>query len=308
MGSTSKHGLRYPESTVLANTLHTRIKDLADDTDLQLNYYNGTFQRYTNLCEFNDGNANLAGYIVIQTNLTYTNVMTKLAVQGYTYDPKNNLIDLEFTFYPYALDGNVYGYDYVNSGSWHPGSAGIYNRNSDGKVAIVIGADSQAGYLFQYPKFVVHGMFSLNSVPLANLQSGWSVSRISAATLASSYTSKRDLGAKYGAGDDTGWIALPTQNNWSSYGVDYPARYRRDAGWVTVEGLVAKSIAATTSDTVATLPSGFRPEKNVIFNCATPTTPFGAYVYANASGTIVIGNGASATWTSMSGIRFKAHQ
>lgn len=35
MGITSK-GLRYPESTVLANTLHTRIKELADDANTQL--------------------------------------------------------------------------------------------------------------------------------------------------------------------------------------------------------------------------------------------------------------------------------
>ena len=35
MGTTSK-GLRYPEGTVLGNTLHTRIKELADDTNTQL--------------------------------------------------------------------------------------------------------------------------------------------------------------------------------------------------------------------------------------------------------------------------------
>jgi hypothetical protein len=35
MGTTSK-GLRYPEATVLGNTLHTRIKELADDMNSQL--------------------------------------------------------------------------------------------------------------------------------------------------------------------------------------------------------------------------------------------------------------------------------
>lgn len=35
MGTTSK-GLRYPEATVLGNTLHTRIKELADDMNTQL--------------------------------------------------------------------------------------------------------------------------------------------------------------------------------------------------------------------------------------------------------------------------------
>ena len=35
MGVTSK-GLRYPEATVLANTLHTRIKELADDVNAGL--------------------------------------------------------------------------------------------------------------------------------------------------------------------------------------------------------------------------------------------------------------------------------
>lgn len=35
MGTTSK-GLRYPEGTVLANTLHTRIKELADDANTQM--------------------------------------------------------------------------------------------------------------------------------------------------------------------------------------------------------------------------------------------------------------------------------
>lgn len=36
MGTTANRGLRYPESTVLANTLHTQIKNLADDVDAQL--------------------------------------------------------------------------------------------------------------------------------------------------------------------------------------------------------------------------------------------------------------------------------
>jgi hypothetical protein len=35
MGTTTK-GLRYPESNVLGNTLHTRIKELADDTNREL--------------------------------------------------------------------------------------------------------------------------------------------------------------------------------------------------------------------------------------------------------------------------------
>lgn len=35
MGTTSQ-GLRYPESTVLANTLHTQIKNLADDVDAKI--------------------------------------------------------------------------------------------------------------------------------------------------------------------------------------------------------------------------------------------------------------------------------
>jgi hypothetical protein len=36
MGTTPRRGLRYPESTVLANTLHTQIKNLADDVDAAL--------------------------------------------------------------------------------------------------------------------------------------------------------------------------------------------------------------------------------------------------------------------------------
>ncbi len=36
MGTTSKLGLRYPEGTVQANTLHTHIKNLADDVDAKL--------------------------------------------------------------------------------------------------------------------------------------------------------------------------------------------------------------------------------------------------------------------------------
>lgn len=35
MGTTTK-GLRYPEANVLGNTLHTRIKELAEDTNTQL--------------------------------------------------------------------------------------------------------------------------------------------------------------------------------------------------------------------------------------------------------------------------------
>lgn len=36
MGTTTNRALRYPEGTVLANTLHTHIKNLADDVDAQL--------------------------------------------------------------------------------------------------------------------------------------------------------------------------------------------------------------------------------------------------------------------------------
>lgn len=36
MGTTTNRALRYPEGTVLSNTLHTQIKNLADDVDAQL--------------------------------------------------------------------------------------------------------------------------------------------------------------------------------------------------------------------------------------------------------------------------------
>jgi len=310
MGSTSKRGLRYPESTVLANTLHTRIKELAEDTELQLDYtaMAGGFQRYDNLAMYQEATANLPGYIVIQTNLTYLNTMTRLHIQGMTYENNNNIIDLLINFYPYSSASAVGNVDATNNGTHSFKSIGIYHRNSDSKIAVVLETWSPTTF-WQYPKLVVDGMFAHTAVdPATVLASGWSISR---QTSLAAYTSRATLNyGRWAKGDDTGWIALPTQNSWSAYSPSFPARYKREGGWVTVEGLIAKSIAVTGGDIFATLPPGFRSFTQQIFLCAVLTSPYACQIYSPtpATGEMRIQAGANATWTSLSGIHFQAEQ
>jgi hypothetical protein len=78
------------------------------------------------------------------------------------------------------------------------------------------------------------------------------------------------------AGDAVGpepWNALSFVGPWASYHADWPAgTYRRDArGRVYLRGLVAKPGAPTpaTNDTIAVLPTRYRPRARLLFPVAT---------------------------------------
>lgn len=48
MGTTTNRGLRYPEGVALGNTMHTQIKNLADDVDAKFQFPNVRYQMRTN--------------------------------------------------------------------------------------------------------------------------------------------------------------------------------------------------------------------------------------------------------------------
>jgi hypothetical protein len=83
----------------------------------------------------------------------------------------------------------------------------------------------------------------------------------SGALFRGSFTIPVALTVAYGGNPaaDTGWINMPLANGWGTWdagGWGVP-QYRRKDGWVSFRGLIS-SMTATT-DTMATLPVGFRP-------------------------------------------------
>jgi hypothetical protein len=106
---------------------------------------------------------------------------------------------------------------------------------------------------------------------------------------------------------------------WSDYGSGWsPAGYTLDAaGWVTLRGLIAKSTALTSSDTIAVLPAGFRPAGNELFACFSSDSAMGTQIMrvdVNSSGVINTTTAeavpnystrSSVGYLSLSGIRFQ---
>lgn len=263
MGTTSKRGLRYPDATTLANTLHTRIKELADDTELNLDYVSmGGVQKVENLAGFSESGNNVSGYLVVQTNFTYLNIMQQLFIRGWNYIAPNNIIDLSIVMYPFSTSSSIANLDVVNKGSMNFKSIGIYTRNSDAKIAIALELDVPSG-LMQYPKLWVDGMFAHTLQPPSSYQTGWSITRqadLSAYTLSRAVT-KGLLATGY----DSGWVNATYLNSWATYGGSYaPAGYRRQGSLVQVRGLVAGGVIGTATP-IFNLPVGFRPNYGRLF-------------------------------------------
>lgn len=103
------------------------------------------------------------------------------------------------------------------------------------------------------------------------------------------------------------WRAPTFLNSWVNYNTaNYlGARYRREGGVVTVEGLIASgTISATSTGNAFILPAGYRPSGTMIFGTASSAgTQSSIYVYSTGDVRIVSG---STSWTSLNNIRFRA--
>lgn len=101
-------------------------------------------------------------------------------------------------------------------------------------------------------------------------------------------------------------IAPELLNGWTDYNpTTYePCSYFKDScGVVHLSGMVAGG--TTTAGTgLFTLPVGYRPEKTEIYLCITSGGT--GSIRIDATGNVILRSGANATWTSLSGIAFKA--
>lgn len=99
-------------------------------------------------------------------------------------------------------------------------------------------------------------------------------------------------------------------NSWGNYGGDFQvARYFRDkCGIVHIEGLLKNDYAAGRwgiSMTTFQLPSGYLPDKRLVFLNFCQTSPYVGRVDVDVGGQVYAVSGAG-QWLSVSGISFRA--
>lgn len=103
------------------------------------------------------------------------------------------------------------------------------------------------------------------------------------------------------------WEPLVLANTWSNYEGSYArAAYTKTrSGVVLLKGLIQKSSAAVSSEIIATLPEGYRPDGGtLLFGTGThPNVTGRADVWANGQVRLIDGNAA---WFSLDAIRFVA--
>jgi hypothetical protein len=98
-------------------------------------------------------------------------------------------------------------------------------------------------------------------------------------------------------------------NGWANYGLGYKnATYRKDNGFVTVEGLVKSGTFSTGSTgTIFTLPAGYLPGAQHIFNQMSDVGHARVDVLTTGEVRAMAAyNGGSNNWVSLAGIRFRA--
>lgn len=102
-------------------------------------------------------------------------------------------------------------------------------------------------------------------------------------------------------------VFFPTyQNSWVDYDTTThgPAYYAKNkAGFVEIGGLI-KNGTTTAGTVLFNLPSGYRPPIKLIFSSLAVNAV--CNIAVNTAGDVLADNGANATWTSLSNIRFTA--
>lgn len=103
---------------------------------------------------------------------------------------------------------------------------------------------------------------------------------------------------------DSGWQTPTLATNWTDYDTgNASVQYKKDAlGNIVIKGLAKKSVALAYSDTIFTLPVGYRPTKQQLF--ASVGNDAFASIGITTAGVVALRAGGSATWTSLAGIIF----
>lgn len=112
---------------------------------------------------------------------------------------------------------------------------------------------------------------------------------------------------RLGDGVQPAWTAATLLHGWANFGAgNADAQFYKDSlGVVRLRGVI-KSGTTTPGTTIFTLPAGYRPVVNNPVAC----TANGAHceLTINASGNVDTAAGASAVYTSLAGITFRAEQ
>lgn len=101
-----------------------------------------------------------------------------------------------------------------------------------------------------------------------------------------------------------GAVQVPTLNGgWINYGAGYRgAEYRVDPqGRVTIEGMVQAPSGSSTTLTLFTLQTGYRPPAQLVFTCMGAGGPFRVDVLPDGSVNLT---GANVVFASLSGVSF----
>jgi hypothetical protein len=96
------------------------------------------------------------------------------------------------------------------------------------------------------------------------------------------------------------------QNSYAAYNPGYadPSFYRDPWGHVFLDGLVKRTGAPVTGETIYLLPGGYRPQKAEVFDVLTDTGL--GRVDIAASGAVAYISGGT-VWISLSGLNFRAY-
>lgn len=129
------------------------------------------WKRYYEILNHFNGNPNVSGSLVIQTNMPFGAYMTNLRITGYQYLTNAADIDLSIAFYAYGTGPQFLSHGVVNKGSVDISQVRLMRRTSDNLIAIVIDV---AGGTWQYPRIQVDGQFAFFK-PADSELSGWTV-------------------------------------------------------------------------------------------------------------------------------------
>lgn len=292
--TTPRHGLPYPTSTDPLHTYDDILKSLAETMDEKLDVRRHTngLKYAKNLAYYEESQASLTGWIVIQTNMVMGYHMMRYDIKGYTYWPYNNIIDLSITMYDFTPDNTFYNYEVNNKGSMNFTEIRLLTRTSDGKLAIALYPDT-SGNVWHYPKMTVDAYFGHTEATLAEM-TNWSITRVANTT---AYSTKRTLTNHY-------WTYPTLGGGWVNYGSGYTnTRFRKSNGMVYIQGLIANG---TMGSAAFVLPEGCRPSNGTMIFGTNGSA--GAHRTDIDSAGNVVPNGGTNNYHSLSGISFPAER
>ncbi len=140
----------------------------------------GAAKLFRGVLVFQQNGANIVGNIVIQTPITFTSKMFRLALTGYNYLAGKTDINLNIGGYAYT-GTSIIQHGVVNSGTL-PTRVRLGVRN--GTVVVILTSQAPGAY-WQYPKFNIDAEIGYTTPP-DDWINGWSASLVAEADLASS--------------------------------------------------------------------------------------------------------------------------